>query len=227
MDHSKSGFVYVLSNPSNKGLLKIGLTQSAVYKRAIKLSSGTAVASSFVVEYYAFFYDCFEAEKLVHKKLSHKRTNVNREFFEVDIEQAVMVIESSDLSFQRLFLRKQVDEEIDRLNRRKKMEEEFSRMEQEKREIDARKKKEQEQRDQQQKRLINSELKNDFFKFEVDSKSNSINLLCSRKEAYNILRSIDFHYEKSIEKYYEKDTLKYPISQKEILISYILKLGGE
>ena len=44
------GSVYILSNPSMPGLVKIGMTEGDVNERIKQLSSGTGVAEPFVLE---------------------------------------------------------------------------------------------------------------------------------------------------------------------------------
>lgn len=87
------GYLYILSNPTMKGLLKVGFTKGAPEERARKLSVATGVAAPFTVEYFQISDDVEEVESLVHEEMMEYRVNENREFFEVSIEKAVSIIE--------------------------------------------------------------------------------------------------------------------------------------
>lgn len=77
------GYVYILSNPSMKNMLKIGLTQRNINKRVQELNGATGVPTPFKIEYFVETKDCKELEKLMHKHFSKKRANKKREFFYV------------------------------------------------------------------------------------------------------------------------------------------------
>ena len=81
-------WVYVLSNPSSPGLLKIGYTKKPPEERAKQISSATGVALPYKVEWA---YQCFNGEMVereVHHKLKAQRVNNNKEFFQVSLEEA-------------------------------------------------------------------------------------------------------------------------------------------
>ena len=81
-------WVYVLSNPSSPGLLKIGYTKKLPEERAKQISSATGVALPYKVEWA---YQCFNGEMVereVHYKLKAQRVNSSKEFFQVSLEEA-------------------------------------------------------------------------------------------------------------------------------------------
>jgi len=85
-------WVYVLSNPTTPGLLKIGYTKLTPDERARQISNATGVALPYNVEWA---YKCFNGEQLegeVHRKLKAYRVNSNREFFQIQLEEAKEVI---------------------------------------------------------------------------------------------------------------------------------------
>jgi len=85
-------WVYVLSNPSSPGLLKIGYTKQTPEERAKQISSATGVALPYKVEWA---YKCFNGETVereVHHKLKSQRVNNNKEFFQISLEEAKEVI---------------------------------------------------------------------------------------------------------------------------------------
>jgi len=88
-----SGYVYVLTNKSLRGLIKIGHTTKLPSKRASELST-TGLPTPFKV------FDCIkvdepeEVERRVHQKLSNMRIAKNREFFEIEPNEAMKIIKS-------------------------------------------------------------------------------------------------------------------------------------
>ena len=83
-----SQWVYVLSNPTTPGLLKIGYTTTTPDERAKQISNATGVALPYKVEWA---FKCFDGEQLegeVHRKLAEYRVNNQREFFQIGLEEA-------------------------------------------------------------------------------------------------------------------------------------------
>tara|TARA_Y100000996_G_C22302651_1_gene552799 strand:- start:14 stop:637 length:624 start_codon:yes stop_codon:yes gene_type:complete len=87
---ASSGIVYILSNPSMPGLVKIGKTtnlsdrMSQLYK--------TGVPEKFKCVYAKKVDNYSEVEKYLHKGLLDKRVNPNREFFKISENQAVNLL---------------------------------------------------------------------------------------------------------------------------------------
>lgn len=90
------GYVYVMTNSSIEGQVKIGKTTRDPYERAKELSSATGIPTPFVVVFYKQFKDCHYAEKLIHQYLEKKgyRVSNNREFFCMSINEAIEVVQS-------------------------------------------------------------------------------------------------------------------------------------
>lgn len=88
------GHVYVLTNPSMPGLIKVGRTERDPAARVAELSRATGVATPFELRFFQAFNDCHAAEKSAHLELENlgKRTSNDREFFAASIEDAVAVI---------------------------------------------------------------------------------------------------------------------------------------
>jgi len=81
-------WVYILSNPTQPGLLKIGYTKKLPEERAKQISSATGVALPYKVEWA---YQCFNGEMVereVHHKLKAQRVNNSKEFFQISLEEA-------------------------------------------------------------------------------------------------------------------------------------------
>lgn len=85
------GFIYILSNPSLPGLLKIGKTSKDPKTRGDELYV-TGTPEPFKLEYMAFSDDMDSLERMVHKKLDSYRPNKDREFFKVSKVVALKTI---------------------------------------------------------------------------------------------------------------------------------------
>lgn len=83
------GYIYILSNPSMPGILKIGLTTRALLDRVSDLNSETGVPTSFVVEAGFESDDVLSDEKSAHDHFKWCRVSKNREFFKIPIKEAV------------------------------------------------------------------------------------------------------------------------------------------
>lgn len=81
------GYVYILSNETMPGLLKIGKTTRDVNWRANELYQ-TGVPTPFRVEYSVLSPDCDELEMLMHGHLADARVSPGREFFKLDLATA-------------------------------------------------------------------------------------------------------------------------------------------
>ena len=92
-DGDHDSWVYVLSNPSQPGILKIGYTSNTPEERARQLSNATGVALPYVVEYAYSCWNGLELEKDIHERLNEYRLTKQREFFQIDLEEAKEIIE--------------------------------------------------------------------------------------------------------------------------------------
>jgi len=85
-------WVYVLSNPTMPGILKIGYTKLLPEERAGQLSKATGVALPYVVEWALHCYNAEQLEGEVHRYLESSRVNNQREFFQVSLDEAKEVV---------------------------------------------------------------------------------------------------------------------------------------
>lgn len=92
---SAIGWVYVLSNPSMPGQLKIGFTDRTVPERVGELSSVTGVPAPFIWEYGVRVPQAQRIERAVHQELAGCRVNDGREFFSCEIVRAIESILSA------------------------------------------------------------------------------------------------------------------------------------
>lgn len=103
---NNKGIVYVLSNSSMPGLVKIGMTtRESIDTRMKELySTGVPVPFDCVYACEVKVSDCAKIEKALHKAFEPNRINANREFFRIDATQATAILE--------LFDRKDITSEV-------------------------------------------------------------------------------------------------------------------
>jgi hypothetical protein len=85
------GYLYVISNPSMPGLVKVGMTSKAPAERMKSLYS-TSVPTPFEAEYFALCRDRVKSESIAHQALKAWRVNSRREFFRMAPEHAIAKI---------------------------------------------------------------------------------------------------------------------------------------
>jgi hypothetical protein len=93
-------WVYVLESEAAPGLLKIGYTKLTPDERAKQISNATGVPLPYKV---AWAYRCFNGELLegeVHHALKSYRVNNQREFFQINLEEAKSIIKSIGNKFK-------------------------------------------------------------------------------------------------------------------------------
>lgn len=73
-------------------LIKIGCTRKHPIQRATELSAGTGVPGQFDVAYWLAFDDAFDAESIIHERFAAQRVDSQREFFTVDVGEAIRSI---------------------------------------------------------------------------------------------------------------------------------------
>ena len=86
------GFIYILTNKSFPNYLKIGSTMKNPKIRAEELS-GTGLPFPFEVKFKMLTRNCEILEKKVHSILDKKRVDLEREFFNCSVNEAIQVIE--------------------------------------------------------------------------------------------------------------------------------------
>lgn len=84
----QGGIVYLLTNSAMPGLVKIGRTSLMSVRQRVSRLYSTGVPVPFECVYAARVGDEVEVEHRLHHEFRHLRVNPNREFFEMDIEQA-------------------------------------------------------------------------------------------------------------------------------------------
>jgi hypothetical protein len=82
------GYVYVLTNESMPGIVKIGRTTRDVSRRAEELWQ-SGVPTPFKVHGFVLSPNCHELEATVHGSLAGHRVHPGREFFRCDADRVV------------------------------------------------------------------------------------------------------------------------------------------
>lgn len=92
------GIVYVLTNSVMPGLVKIGMTTRDSIDLRMKELYSTGVPVPFDCKYACEVKvsDCAKIEKALHKAFEPNRINANREFFSINPEQAIAILELFD-----------------------------------------------------------------------------------------------------------------------------------
>ena len=88
-EENRSGFLYLLVNPSMPGMVKIGHTTRNAEQRLRELSTATGVPTPFEIILDLFVSDSAAAERVTHTLLSQSRVAANREFFHVSTSTAI------------------------------------------------------------------------------------------------------------------------------------------
>tara|TARA_R110000822_G_scaffold9836_3_gene37778 strand:- start:246 stop:782 length:537 start_codon:yes stop_codon:yes gene_type:complete len=84
--------VYIMSNPIHD-LLKIGSTRKDVEERRKELSSSSGVPLPFKVEWILRLEgNELQLENEIHRYLECRRSNMNREFFDINLNQAIEAV---------------------------------------------------------------------------------------------------------------------------------------
>lgn len=87
--HPDIGHIYILSNPSLVGILKIGYTKkSEIESRIVELSSSTSIPLPFSLENSWLVEAPSKYEALIHARLHFCRVSKDREFFRIGTEDA-------------------------------------------------------------------------------------------------------------------------------------------
>ena len=88
--------VYILTNQSMPGLIKIGITERKVEDRMRELYSSSAVPLPFECYFALEVKDAKLVEKKIHHGFDDYRINENREFFEIDPDKAKSILSLVD-----------------------------------------------------------------------------------------------------------------------------------
>ncbi|MGL4563224.1 MAG: GIY-YIG nuclease family protein [Brevinema sp.] len=86
------GVIYILTNRAMPGYIKIGMTQREDIKSCLKELYSTGVPFPFELHYAVKMNDVKSTESIMHQIFSIHRENMDREFFKMDPERAVLAL---------------------------------------------------------------------------------------------------------------------------------------
>jgi hypothetical protein len=92
MSYEINGNVYILTNPSMPGLVKIGFTDDDTVNYRITDLWTTGVPEPFKLEAYAKSNKARELEKQIHNILSDYRLRKDREFFKISVDSVLKIL---------------------------------------------------------------------------------------------------------------------------------------
>lgn len=92
MTDNTSQIVYILTNPAMPNLVKIGKTTQLEVDVRIRQLYSTGVPFPFECAFACQVKDAAQVEKALHIAFRKNRLNPNREFFEIDPEQAIAIL---------------------------------------------------------------------------------------------------------------------------------------
>ncbi len=93
-------YVYILTNKTMPGLVKIGFTDKTPQKRVEGLNKASGVPVGFDIEWAFPCFNAIRLEKEVHDYFDGYRLRKNREFFRLDVETAKEVIRELGEKYQ-------------------------------------------------------------------------------------------------------------------------------
>jgi hypothetical protein len=100
--NSKGRYVYILTNIAYPGYCKIG--KSVTPSKRVKQINGAGTVSEWKLEYALPVTDDYIVEKLIHVELEHLKRDSHqgssREFFEINLEDALGVLEHIGKDFR-------------------------------------------------------------------------------------------------------------------------------
>ena len=116
MSEAELGIVYVLTNPAMPGLVKIGKTSRGSVDARLSELYSTGVPVPFECAFAGRIEDESKVEKAFHRAFGPYRLNPKREFFQIEPEQAIAVLELMVLKD----VTPQLQEEADSVDRESK-----------------------------------------------------------------------------------------------------------
>lgn len=86
----KAGYIYVITNPDFPGFVKIGIARNI--KDRLGAYQTSSPRRNYKVEHKVFHPDCRKGEKQAHEKLKMFALSRRREWFEVDLQIAINML---------------------------------------------------------------------------------------------------------------------------------------
>ncbi len=109
--------IYILTNPSMPGLIKVGVTGQTDVESRMKQLYTTGVPVPFECNYACKVKNSGDAEKALHFAFGDSRVNPNREFFKIPPERVVAVLKLLQLEEVTIQVNKEIESETDEEDR--------------------------------------------------------------------------------------------------------------
>lgn len=97
MSDNTNQIVYVLTNPAMPGLVKIGKTTQQEVEGRMKQLYGTGVPVPFECAFACQVNDASKVESSLHTAFGNVRINTNREFFRIEPERVIVILQLLDV----------------------------------------------------------------------------------------------------------------------------------
>ena len=117
MTDNSSQIVYILTNRAMPKLIKIGKTIQQEVGARMKQLYGTGVPLPFDCEFACQVKDATEAEKALHFAFGENRINPNREFFEIEAERVIAILNLLKVDDITTQFKKQLEEDIEAIDK--------------------------------------------------------------------------------------------------------------
>lgn len=112
-----SQIVYVLTNPSMPGLVKIGKTSQLEVKERMKQLYGTGVPVPFDCVFACQVKDATEVEKALHFAFGNNHTNPNREFFRIEADRVIAVLKLLKVDDITIQFEQQIEADVEAVDK--------------------------------------------------------------------------------------------------------------
>lgn len=90
--NGSGGFVYILTNEAHPGVCKIGFTTNQPGRRLQEINNAGTMIDWDVL--YSFRCERpYDLEQAIHQELEHLRIRDDREFFDINVREAIEVVE--------------------------------------------------------------------------------------------------------------------------------------
>jgi len=119
MPDNEIGTVYILKNAAMQGIYKIGITSNDDINKRLKELYTTGVPLPFECAYSCEVKDYKRVEKILHNAFGDPqiRINPNREFFKIEPERVIPLLEHLKIKDTTEITNKAIDESIDKADR--------------------------------------------------------------------------------------------------------------
>lgn len=117
MADNSSQIVYLLTNPAMPNLVKIGKTTQLEVDVRMRQLYSTGVPLPFECVFACQVKDASQVEQALHLAFKKQRLNPNREFFEIDPEQAIAILKLLRFDDITLQFEQQMEAELEAIDK--------------------------------------------------------------------------------------------------------------